>query len=71
MKTVLNGECWKQQDFPHFSGVVQWITGDEWVLLTRGTAPAIPISDPDGSGKVKYTAAEMLARLERYGWVRA
>lgn len=71
IKTPKNGTIWQAPN--GLQAVVQWVSCDRWGLLSvpiaatthRGTS-SIFISDPDGSGRLFYTAAELDARMN--GW---
>lgn len=69
-----NGERWKQPNFPCFGGTTQWLADDRWVLMSEpyksrhGHMAVMPSSD--GNGKIFYTEAELLERLQSRGYER-
>ena len=65
----VNGRMWRSPTGEH--ATVQWLSGDCFVLMSafvtrEGWPGQTPISDPDGSGKIFYTGAEMKTRLMRW-----
>lgn len=71
---IRNGDHFKAPaPFLH-EAIAQWMEGDVWVLMSMpyatrsGRTAQMPIADPDESGKIFYTQAELAHRLSRYRW---
>lgn len=68
-----NGQIYKAETLFAYRAILQWISGDRWMLLSEpekgseGHSVMCPLADPR-TGTIIQSGKEMLERLEAHKW---
>lgn len=64
MTNLVNGQCWRQKEFPNYHIVVLALPDGEFCRAGLGDCGTSPVVMTDNDGRWRFTEAELLSLLQ-------